>query len=283
MADKYGAKISYAVMPEVVKHFPPSIDHEIGLHIHPGWQEFISDKVKYQVGDSYLREYCNYSSRSTVLRDYSFDEQKDMIKKGKEWIEQNLGAKTSFFVAGRWSINNDTIKALIDLGFKHDCSATPSSKPCHHDWSKLPRICSPYHPSEGDYQLKGDLDLLIIPISQMIVGGNVNPEASPFFGFKWLKACFLEYYRCGVPLFHICLHSPCMADPFFANIMDKFLEFIARYDVTFKFVSDICTYNKIYKTRNIVPYVFGLNKYLIKDINNEILRRSKNIFVSRDY
>ena len=34
IAKKYGARITFAVSPEVVTHFPKGISHEIGLHIH---------------------------------------------------------------------------------------------------------------------------------------------------------------------------------------------------------------------------------------------------------
>ena len=35
--EKYDAKATFVLMPEVVKKFPKNITHEIGLHIHPGW------------------------------------------------------------------------------------------------------------------------------------------------------------------------------------------------------------------------------------------------------
>jgi len=54
VADKYNAKVTFAVMPEVVKYFPKDIKHEIGLHIHPGWQEFQKNGIKFYVGDLYL-------------------------------------------------------------------------------------------------------------------------------------------------------------------------------------------------------------------------------------
>ena len=52
VADKYNAKVTFAVMPEVVKYFPKDTSHEIGLHIHSGWEEFNDGGCKFHVGDA---------------------------------------------------------------------------------------------------------------------------------------------------------------------------------------------------------------------------------------
>ncbi|MEN6552454.1 MAG: hypothetical protein ABFC34_06150 [Methanobacterium sp.] len=261
IADKYNSKITFAVMPEVARDFPKNIVHEIGLHIHAGWQESSNGDFKYNVGDAYLRNHCIQSSNSPVLKDYQYKEQLEMIKTGKEHIIDLLGVDPKTFVAGKWSLNNDTVKALIKTGLTRDCSAPANSKPCHHDWSKLPRICMPYHPSIGNYQEKGDLPILIIPISQMLCGVSVNPEIIPIYGLSWLKACFLEYYKQNMPVFHICLHSPCMTDPYFVSRMDNLLEFISKHkNVNFKFASEIGEYGKVYPKTDIIPYIFGFNR-----------------------
>jgi hypothetical protein len=168
------------------------------------------------------------------------------------------------FVAGRWSVNNDTIAALIKAGFTHDCSAVPHQKPCHYDWSKLPRICMPYHPAPEDYQKQGNLPILLVPISQYFPGGSVNPETAPFVGLSWMKACFLEYYRQDVPLFHICLHSPSMTDDYFISEMENILAFISKHKVVhFKFASEIKEYPQREFKTNITPYLLRLNKEII--------------------
>ncbi len=241
ITDNYDAKVTYVVCPEVVGSLPfLGINSEIGLHIHPGWQKFDKEGIEFYVGDEYLGKHCKQSTDSTVLRDYSFEEQLGRIITGRDYLAEVLGVEPKSFVAGRWSINNDTVKALIEAGFTHECSAMAHHKEKHFDWSKLPRICMPYHPSERDYQVKGDLHLLIVPISQMIRGGNVNPEVARIYGVNWLKLCFEEYYRRGMPLFHICLHSPCMTDGYYVGVMDKLLGFIAKHKgVEFKFASEV--------------------------------------------
>ncbi|HEY3422383.1 MAG TPA: PTS alpha-glucoside transporter subunit IIBC, partial [Methanocellaceae archaeon] len=266
VADKYGAKVTFAVMPEVVEYFPKSdgqglvsTRHEIGLHIHPGWEDFKMHGEHYDVGDMYLRGHCKMSSTSTALRDYPYAEQLEMIKAGKERVSEVLGVEPKIFVGGRWSINNDTVKALIKTGFTHECSAPALKKRRHYDWSKLSRICMPYHPSASDYQQKGDLPLLMVPISQTLLGASVSPEIVPIVGRRWLESCFAEYYRLSLPLFHICLHSPSMTDPYYAEQMDELLRFIAKHDVSFKCASEVKEYGAIKPIPDPLSYISGFN------------------------
>ncbi len=265
VAKRYKAKVTFAVMPEVAEYFPKDTGQEIGLHVHAGWETFGQGKDAYEVGDAYLRVHSKQSSASTVLRDYSYDEQFDMICRGKKYLAEILGSAPTTFVAGRWSLNNDTVKALVANGFTHDCSAQPGAKPAHHDWSRLPRICMPYHPHEHDYQKKGAAPLLMVPGAQYFPGGGVNPEMVPWVGLAWLKACFSEYYRQGAPLFHICLHSPCMTDDYFISAMDRLLEFIAGHEqVHFKCAREIQEYPNRHVAATMLPYLAGLNLAIIK-------------------
>lgn len=272
IADKYNAKVTFAIMPEVVEFFPNNINHELGLHIHPGLVKldvFRGDQIV--IGDSYLKEYCKQSVNSTSLRDYSYNEQLEMIKIGKEYHQEKFGVEPKSFVAGRWSINNDTIKALIKLGITHECSALTSSKSDHYDWSKLPRICMPYHPSSSDYQTKGDLPILIIPTSHMFLDGNASIESVPNVGVSYLKACFLEYYKQNLPLFHLFLHSPCMTDDYYISAANDILRFISNHNnINFKFASDINEYNYTNPKTKILPYIKALNRHVIKTFANEI-------------
>jgi hypothetical protein len=162
-------------------------------------------------------------------------------------------------------LNNDTVEALIENGFTHDCSAFAHSISDHYDWAKLPRICMPYHPSENDYQERGSLPILEVPVSQYFPRGNVNPEAVPNVGISWLKACFLEYYKQGLPLFHICLHSPAMTDDYFVSAMDDVLSFISEHrDVNFKFASEIGEYPAQNTHSRLAPYLLAVNSNILK-------------------
>ncbi|MFA5878074.1 MAG: PTS alpha-glucoside transporter subunit IIBC [Candidatus Staskawiczbacteria bacterium] len=267
LAKQYGAKITFAVCPETVGFFPRNTGHEIGLHIHPGWEEFENSGYKWHVGDQYLKEHCKQSSVSSALQDHSYPEQFDMIKTGKECLKRALESEAKVFVAGRGSLNNDTIKALIQNGFTHDCSAIANKKLPYFDWSKLPRICMPYHPSQEDYQEKGDLPILIVPASQTIFRMAIAPESIPICGFSWFKVCFSEYYRQNVPVFHIFTHSPAMVDSYCLSVMDNFLSFISEYDnINFKFVSEINEYPVGNFKTDFLPYLFAPNKEIVKTI-----------------
>lgn len=265
VAERAGAKVTFAVMPEVASHFVPAPGHEIGLHIHAGWEPFINGDKTEHMGDKYLWEHCDQQEISSVLKDHPLAEQQELIRTGGDHIEDLFGVKPTTFVAGRWSVNNDTIKALIEYGIQRDCSAPASQPPCHHDWSRLPRICMPYHPSENDYQSQGDLPILMIPISQTLKFGSVNPEILPLVGIRWLKACFQEYYSQGAPIFHICLHSPTMTDPAFMSGMNDLLAFIASHqDIHFKTASEISEYQHWEPHTRLLPYLFAVNKTLMK-------------------
>lgn len=265
IADKYGAKITFAVMPEVTNHFPQISGHQIGLHIHPGWEEGGDGRYRWFRGDKYLRENCTQSSDSSALWNYSFKEQLEMIKAGKDCLIERFDAEPKVFVAGRWSENNDTIRALTNAGFTHDCTPPANQKSDHFDWSKLPRICMPYHPSEKDYQIKGTLPLLIVPIAQFFPRGSVSPEVGPAVGLPWIKACFLEYYRQSMPLFHIFLHSNSMIDPYYLSIMDNFLKFISVHKgITFKYASEVSDYPSMGIKVDLFPYLYRLNKNVIR-------------------
>jgi len=280
IANSYGAKVTFATMPETVESFPnDTTPHEIGLHIHPGWVKWNSHKkFQWYVGDSYLNNHCTYKINSTVLQDYSYKNQLEIIKTGKEYVENKLEKKIKSFVSGRWSVNNETIKALIQLGITNECSAQAHSKSDHYDWSKLPRICMPYHPSENDYQKKGNLPILILPISQMLRIGNVNPEIAPISGLSWLKACFLEYYRQDLPLFHICLHSPSMTDKFFISTMEKLLKFISKHDnINFKCASEIKEYKNISPQTKLLPYIIATNRHITKTYLKGLLKRTAGV------
>lgn len=270
---KYGSKFTFAVCPEVVDLFPRNIEHEIGLHLHPGFKEYSRRGFEFFIGDSYIKNHCQQTINSSVLRDFSYNEQLEMVRVGKEYIAEKLGVNPTSFVAGRWSLNNDTIRALINNGFTHDCSATAHAKPSHHDWSELPRICMPYRPNCNNYQKSGDLPLLLVPISQFFPRGNVNIESIDLYGLSWLKACFLEYYKQGAPLFHICLHSPSMEDEYFITAMDNLLSFISKHkNIDFKFVSEVKEYPEKKLKTNIFPYILGVNKNLIKTYWQKIIR-----------
>jgi hypothetical protein len=103
----------------------------------------------------------------------------------------------------------------------------------------------------------------MVPVSRALLGASVTPELVPRVGLPWLKACFEEYYRQALPLFHIYLHSPCMTDPYFIEAMDSLLEFIASHDVTFRSASEVGEYEPASPRTLIRPYLAGLNRDML--------------------
>jgi len=265
LAKRYGAKVTFAVCPEAALHFPGGRGHEVGLHVHPGQEEFRDKSFTWVVGDEYLKRNCKQSTNSSALVDYSFEEQLGMLRAGKEYLREKLGIDPKVFVAGRFSLNNNTVRALVREGFTHDASGVPGLRTSYLDWSLLPRMAVPYHPSEKSYQEKGQLPLLMVPVSLTLFGRMVSPESAPECGLSWLKAAFLEYYRAGAPVFHIALHSPAMTSPYHALVMEKLLSFISQHNgVRYKFLSEIRFSSKSELRSSIVPYALAMNREVVK-------------------
>lgn len=262
----FGARVTFAVAPEIAHILPDCSGHEIGLHVHPGWWQDSRKKYKDCVaGDAYLRERCGLVKTSTVLRDYTLEEQKMLIRAGKKRIQESLGATPTTFVAGRWSINPDTITALISEGFTRDCSAIAHAKTFHYDWSGLPRVCMPYHPAKGDYQAQGDLPFTILPISQYFPRGNLNPEAAPLVGVLWLKACITEYCERAVPFLHMCVHSPSMMSAYYRNVLQEMLGHLClqRNDIRFRLAAEIRPYGMLSFRTDLMAYLPAINPRMI--------------------
>jgi peptidoglycan/xylan/chitin deacetylase (PgdA/CDA1 family) len=246
LAKKYNAKISFAVCPEVLPYFPKQINHEIGLHVHPGWKEVISNKSRWISGDRYLKENCKQTINSNSLKDFPYAEQLEMIEKGKKYLFLEFQKEPKFFVPGRWSFNNDTARAVSAAGFKSVYSILPRKK---------------------DYQEKDNLPILFVPVSMTIFGGPASPEGVIQYGFKWLKACFFDHLNQGAPLFHFYLHSPSMTDPYYISTLDDFLALISKQkNINFKFASEVIEHPKNKLRPNIFPYILGINKNLVKTL-----------------
>lgn len=270
IAKRYEAKITFAVMPEAANYFPKEIsNHEIGLHIHSGWVEKKYKNFRWFLGDQYLMEHCKTSNNSAELKNLNFEDQLNLIETGKDYLIDKLKTEPKVFVAGRFSENNDTIKALVQTGFTHDLSASPNPKSNTTSvWSKIPRICMPYHPSSDDYQKKGDLPLLIVPISQFFPFGNVSPEEARYAGISTLKACFMEYYRQNLPLFHIYVHSLCMTDSWFCSVMDELLHFVSKHNVKFIFASQVADFGEVNAKTDLFPYLTRPDGGVIRILTN---------------
>ncbi len=259
--EDYDSKICFALTPKVVDGVKQRTlnkivnkEQEIGLHLH-------SD-------DSFLVKSGVSKGGSPALRDFSYKEQKKMIVFGKNLLEKKFELSPVTFIAGKWSENNDTIRALTDSGFTHDCTPNPGFISENCDWGRLPRISLPYHPSKESYQKKGPLPILLMPISKVITNAPMSPEVAPTVGLGFLKACFEEYYIQQLPIFHMTFHSPCMASEYYQKVLDQLLAFISEHEnIMFIFPSQIKKQDLSIKPKTkIPPYVKRINKDIIRYI-----------------
>lgn len=224
ISDRFGAIVSFMMKPEVLESVS-GLDfgnHEVGLHIHPDDRYLVKQGVG---GDD------------DNLRGYDFERQRDMIAVGKEAVRTVLGVVPRTFVAGKWSIGNETLRALVELGFSHDASGCPqfSSRSC--DWGKLPRICMPYTPSRDDYQAAGDVQITMVPASKEITTGLINPENNA--GLAFLRAAVCEYVESEAPLLHIAYHSPALTSASYRTTFSDLLQIISGFNAKFRPLSEV--------------------------------------------
>lgn len=259
LVKKYDAKICFAMTPglahaltkENAMMLKDSKQVEIGLHIHPDHK--------------FLLENGFSGNTSRALRDYTYAEQKKMIGFGSSIIKKTLGRSPKTFVAGRWSENNDTVKALVKLGFTHDCSPNPGTRSRDWDWSRVPRICMPYRPSTDDYQSRGDAGILMVPISKTITNSGISQESVPGIGTGFLKAAWEEYRSQGMPLFHVYFHSPCMCSDYYLSELEKLLGFFAKQDgLEYVLPSRLEEFGIHSGKARIIPYLKRINRNIIR-------------------
>jgi len=224
ISDRLGARVSFMMMPKVLQAFAgfDFMNHEVGLHIHPGDLLLMNEGL----GGSHQ-----------PLREYDLEEQRNMISSGKRLVSDSLGVTPRTFVAGNWSVGNETVRALVGLGFTHDASGCPQFFSGSCDWRKLPRICMPYRPSRQDYQKNGDMEITMVPVSMEITGGIIGPENDA--GLRFLRAALYEYVDLGVPLVHIAFHSAAMTSPRYRKVFGQLLEWMSELDANFHPLSEV--------------------------------------------
>lgn len=112
ISEKYNAKATFFVDVYMHQHYgkEPVRDlcrkisgrgHDVQLHAHLSWLP---------------------GSKSDFLYDYSLDEQRDLLKEGRDLIGEWTGQAPVAFRAGSYSANLDTIRALSENGFLLDSS-----------------------------------------------------------------------------------------------------------------------------------------------------------------
>jgi len=164
-------------------------NHEIGLHIHPDSDYTIQKKLNKK-----------YESTSAVF--YNYNEIYEIIKSAKEILKENLihqnEKEITSFRWGNWAIDSKGAKALNELGFKIDSSATPGIKGhqkdgMKYDWSKTENHY-PWKLSIENYQKTDDdnSNIIEVPIATFDFFGKTM-RADPV-NSNLLNKAFLKYY-----------------------------------------------------------------------------------------
>jgi len=164
--------------------------HEIGLHLHPDSDFSLQKKIS-----------KNFEATSAFFYDYN--EKLEMISAAKELLELHLGKsvvkKLTSFRWGNWALDSEGAKALNELGFSIDSSATPgirghSYDGMKYDWSKV-KLHYPWKLSTTNYQAisHNNSDIAEIPIATFDFFG-IKLRADPVNSIL-LNEAFLQYYK----------------------------------------------------------------------------------------
>lgn len=102
--------------PEFLKPVVAAIagrGHEVQLHIHSEWLAFAA---RSPVGGRTGRN----------IGDFALDDQLILLDMGRKWLEAAGAPRISAFRAGNFGANDDTLRALAQLGFAWDSSVNPA-------------------------------------------------------------------------------------------------------------------------------------------------------------
>lgn len=125
---EFGYKVTYFAVPEAVEQhadiFKRLINsgHEVGLHLHPHTFRF---------------------GINEHLANLPYDLQFKIIEEARDVFEGVMGFPPSTFRAGYFSANQDTFRALVELGFKRGSSSIPGRQSLQSGnyWKDWPRHC----------------------------------------------------------------------------------------------------------------------------------------------
>ena len=202
---KYDIKPTY-LMNNVVMDDPGSVElmnnlpgkFELGTHLHP---EFIEPQKEFfdYAGKSARRNCCFYPP----------DIEREKLVNITRLFERSFGHKPTSFRAGRFSAGPDTIKSLLELGYKVDTSVTPHIKwndaTREHPVNFLHAPEQPYFIREGTISSPAQKKegLLQVPVTIGLLRRNPIQElAASGLGFRrkinwnrrvWLRPAFSRF------------------------------------------------------------------------------------------
>ncbi len=139
ICEHYGFKVTYFL--DVYEHTYYGIDkvkevaqylenrgHDVQLHTHPAWYQDPRDNKSIQ---KMKAERSCFPPTKYWMNLNTLEEQINILKHGKNLLEDWLGKSVLAHRAGAYAINLDTIKALKETGFKLDSSTHFCHPNCH--------------------------------------------------------------------------------------------------------------------------------------------------------
>lgn len=203
--DEQDVPLTFAMTPCALKKNETDLSgHHVGVHLHPQDETLMA-----MLRGVKLVHDC--------LSRYQERDQAALIDAAKEVFEQVQGQPPRTFVAGNWSESSITLRLLQTAGFLYDASPLPQYLTECADWSRIPRLAQPYHPDAGDYQRRGAMSYLYIPVFQGLWHNNLSPENIHHLGASYFVAAFREARVGGAGVVHIYFHSPMAVDPYFLS------------------------------------------------------------------
>ncbi len=213
-AEQHEVPITFALTPQSLELLDTDLQgFSRGLHLHPKDPVLVREMNR------------KVAVASDCLRDYTSDEQSNLIKAAVESFVRAVGNRPKIFVAGNWSENADTLRIVEGEGFRFDASALPGHFSGCADWRRVPRLAQPYEPDVKDYQSRGTSALLYVPVYQGLWGDYLTPETLHLLGVEYFKAALTEAAVGGACIVHIYFHSAMALDPFFLSEFARALDF----------------------------------------------------------
>lgn len=255
-ADDHDIPLTFALTPSALaKNQTDLSGHELGLHLHP--QDAI---LRRAVGQRVVLS-------SDCLATYDHMGQSLLIEAAKGVFESYVGRAPRVFVAGRWSENDTTLSLLRESGFEFDGSPLPGHRSECADWSRIPRLAQPFSPNSSDYQARGSLPYLYIPVSQGMWNHYLTPELIHLLGVSYFRAALKEASVGRADVVHFYFHSPMAIDSFFLGEFGSVADY-ARDELAAAFVLPSALRPSARSAADPFPpaYLAGLNWRLAKTL-----------------
>ena len=135
--------------------------------------------------------------------------QKEYLCQATDIISGLAGQKTVSFRAPRVKISSTAYGVLSEEGFIVDSSVCSqrfdlvSSNLFHYGWLRAPR--TPYHPSKDSAFRRGDMDILVVPVSAMVAPfiSSATYVLGPGIMKLFFRILLAESRRTGKPIVYL--------------------------------------------------------------------------------